>query len=174
MHKLVAAKVTNVSKLTKVGLLSALKSGHVGTQAGQFGGFFQHLLILCNPEQKIPLFSFPVGALKSRTAMFLVSSGCITHQGTGSTLCLVMGFFFFFFHAFKSWDDCVYWGALVIWKIMLIRKTFIPVRWGLVQLCAVRWARPSLQALFKPDLCRVKRWFAWGALCTAAPKHSLN
>lgn len=127
MHKLVAAKVTNVSKLTKLGLLNALKSGHVGTQAGQFGGFFQHQLILCNPEQKIPLFSFPVGALKSRTAMFLVSAGCITHQGTGSTLCL-MGFFFFFFHAFKSGDNCVYCGALVKWKVMLIKKAFIPVR----------------------------------------------
>lgn len=27
--------------------------------------------------------------------MYLVSAGCITHQGTGSTFCLVMGFFFF-------------------------------------------------------------------------------
>lgn len=45
MHKLVAAKVTNVSKLTKPGLLNALMSGQVGTQAGQFGGFFPHQLI---------------------------------------------------------------------------------------------------------------------------------
>lgn len=76
---------------------------------------------------------------------------------------------FFFFHAFKSGDNCLYWGALVKWKIMLIRKTFIPIRWGLTQLCAVR-SLPSLQALFKPDLCRVMRWFALYSSSQAFPK----
>lgn len=63
--------------------------------------------------------------------MFLVSAGCITHQGTGATFCLVMGFFFFpsmRSNLMHTGDNCLYWGALVKWKIMLIRKTFIPMR----------------------------------------------
>lgn len=27
-------------------------------------------------------------------------------------------------------DKCLYWGALVKWKIMLLRKTFFHIRWG--------------------------------------------
>lgn len=47
----------------------------------------------------------------------------------------------FFFSSMRSnlmhtGDNCLYWGALVKWEIMLIRKTFIPIRsWSDAALC---------------------------------------